>query len=76
MFAMEWRAHALQQFWTVPDAPKLTQDYHDKTPAKHISVCQAGKDYRGAWRPPSPPKLTVGLQIFHFNDDELANLPL
>jgi hypothetical protein len=43
--ATEWRAQALQQFWTVPEASKLAQDYRDKTPAKHSYVCQAGKDY-------------------------------
>ena len=43
--ATEWRAHALQQFWTVPEAPTLAQDYRAKTPARRIYVCQAGRDY-------------------------------
>jgi hypothetical protein len=43
--AAEWRAHALRQFWTVPEAPRLAQTYREQTPAKHIYVCQAGKDY-------------------------------
>lgn len=45
LLASEWHARALQQFWAVPEAPKLAQAYREQTPAKHIYVCQAGKDY-------------------------------
>jgi hypothetical protein len=45
MLATEWRAQALQQFWAMPEAPTLAQTYREQTPAKHLYVCQAGKDY-------------------------------
>jgi hypothetical protein len=41
--ATEWREHSLRQFWAVPEALHLAQEYRQKT--RDIYVCQPVADY-------------------------------
>jgi hypothetical protein len=43
--AGEWREAMLARWATVADAAQQARAYREQTPAKHIYVCQAGKDH-------------------------------